>query len=133
MATADIRAHALKTARGFLFRGVLVVPVLDELKAEVALLEREHRHTDLRLFGLVRHDVDELRDRLFFGDLFRDARHVVAGEITVDRLRGELPLRDALDDRARTHLRISAREDARAIGHERAVRDDRLALALADA
>ena len=44
MAPADVGAHALQAPRGLFLGGVLVVSVLDELKAEVALLEREHRH-----------------------------------------------------------------------------------------
>src|SRR5207245_5346893 len=59
-----------------------------------------------------------------------DARHIVAREIPVDRLRGELPLRDALDDSARAHLDVASREHAGAIGHERSVRDDGFALGL---
>jgi len=63
---------------------------LDELEAAHALLEREERHADLRLLGLVRDDVDELRDLLLFGELRGDRGHVRTGRDTVDRLRREL-------------------------------------------
>src|SRR3989449_606848 len=129
----QVRADALETARSFLLGRGLVVPVLDELEALHALGEWQHRHPDLRLLGLVRDDIDKLGDRLLFGDLLRDPRHVVAREIAVHRLRRELALGDALDDRDRAHLTVATGEHPWAIGHERAVRHDRLALALADA
>src|SRR5438552_638244 len=133
MAAPDVRAHALKAARGLLLGELFGVAVLDHLDRLTALGERQHRHTHLRLLGLVRHDVDELRHPLFLGDVLRDPRHVVAREVAIDRLRRELALRDTLDHRPRSHLRVPAGEHTRAIGHERAVRDDRLALALANA
>src|SRR2546428_12704086 len=123
----------METARGLLSGARLVVAVLYELEAELALLEWEHRHPDLRLLGLVRDDVDELGHRLFFGDLLGNARHVVAREVAIDRLRGELALRDALDDRTRTHLDVAAGKHAGADGHQGAVRHDCLPPALGDA
>src|SRR5439155_3164777 len=102
------------------------------LEAELALLARTHWHAHLRLFRLVRNDVDELGDRLFLRDLLGHTGHVVAREVSVDRFRGELPLRDALDDRACAHLDIASCEHAGAVGHERAIRDDGLALGLAN-
>src|SRR5207253_10228012 len=96
------------------------------------LLERRHRHARLRLFRLVRTAVDGRRDRLFLRDLLGHAGHVVAREVSVDRLRGELPLRDGLAARTRAHLDIASREHAGAVGHERAIRDDGLALGLAN-
>src|SRR5437867_3772105 len=133
MAAPDVRAYALEAARGFLLGEVLGVAVLDHLEGLHAVGERQHRHAHLRLLGLVRDDVDELGHALFLGDVLRDASHVVAGEVAVDRLRRELALRDALDDGPRAHLRVAAGEDTGPVGHERAVRDDRLALALAHA
>src|SRR6266513_3259507 len=129
---ADVGTDALQAAGGFLLGGVLVVPVLDELEAELALLEGEHGHAHLRLLGLVRDDVDELGHRLFLRDLLGDAGHVVAREIAIDRLRSKLPLRDALDDGARPHLDVAAREDPGAIRHERSVGDDGLPFGLAN-
>src|SRR6266568_3895937 len=133
MTPADVGANALQATRGFLLGGVLVIAVLDELEAELAFLVRQHRHPDLRLLGLVRDDVDELWNGFLFGDLLGDARHVVTREIAVDRFGRELSLGDALDDGPRAHLRVAAGEHAGAVGHERAVRDDRLALGLLDA
>src|SRR5258708_27225183 len=133
VAPPHIRAHALEAARGLLLGGGLVVALLDELEALHAVGEREERHADLRLLGLVGHDVDELRDLLFLADLLGHPGHVVPRQVAVDRLRRELALRDALDDRDRAHLRVAAGEDAGPVGHERAVRDDRLAAGVSPA
>src|SRR5207244_12841337 len=67
------------------------------------------------------------------GHLLGDTGHVVARAVSIDRLGRELSLGDALDDGARAHLRVAAGEHAGAVGHERAVRDDRLALGLLNA
>src|SRR5437867_2112538 len=133
MAAPDVRAYALEAARGFLLGEVLGVAVLDHLEGLHAVGERQHRHAHLRLLGLVRHDVDELGHALFLGDVLRDTGHVVAGQVAIDGLRRELALRDALDDGPRAHLRGTTGEDTGALGHQRAVRDDRLALAPANA